>query len=281
MTPPAAAATGRTLPRTVAPRAPRRVSGPAARPKRGGAPAAGRRRAAAPDPFIIRAIERTMRMADSRFLDRLIRGRLWIPLVAMGLMGIVFMQVSMLKLNAGIGRAVQSASTLERQNAKMRAELSGMEAGSKIDTIAKDIGMVAPAASTTPSYVKVGGTAQAAAAVRRMTPADPDAVARASAASGTTATTTGVAATGTAAAATTTSQAQAQAQEQAQAPVTQTQTQTQQTPVTQAQTQTQVQAPPASAQTQTQTQTPVATQQPQQTATATSTSGGAVAPTAG
>lgn len=180
MTPPAAAVTGRTLPRTAAPRAPRRVSGPAAKPRR--TPDARTRRAPVRDPFIVRAIERTVRMADSRFLDRLIRGRLWIPLVAMGLMGIVFMQVSMLKLNAGIGRAVQASATLERQNSTMRAEVSGMESGSKIYATAKDIGMVAPAASTTPSYVRVGGAAQAAAAAKLMTPADPDAVARAKAA---------------------------------------------------------------------------------------------------
>jgi hypothetical protein len=207
MTPPAAAATGRTLPRTAAPRTARRVSGPAVKTRRGedaarraepgrraDAPrrAAGsaRTRTAAPDPFIIRAIERTMKMADSRFLDRLIRGRLWIPLVAAGLMGIVFMQVSMLKLNAGIGRAVQSAQTLERQNSLMRAQVSGMESGSKIDETAKSLGMVAPAASTTPSFVTAGGRDQASAAAKHMTAADPEAVARTKAVEGATSGTT-------------------------------------------------------------------------------------------
>jgi hypothetical protein len=221
MTPPAASATARTLPRPAAPRSPRRVSGPAAKPRRGedararsgagttarGASVRGRaatRRAPVRDPFIVRAIERTARMADSRFLDRLIRGRLWIPLVAAGLMGIVFMQVSMLKLNAGIGRAVQSASTLERQNATMRAQVSGMEAGSKIDETAKSLGMVAPAATTTPSYVKVGGTGQATAAAHRMTPADPEAILRAKQATAlATGTTPTTGALGTAAASTT------------------------------------------------------------------------------
>jgi hypothetical protein len=173
MTPPAASG---TLPRTVAPRAPRRVSGPAARPRRG---EDARRRAAAPDPFAVRALHRTRALSDSRFLDRLIRGRLWIPLVAAGLMGIVFMQVSMLKLNAGIGRAVQSAQTLERQNSTMRAQVSRMESGSKIDAVAKSLGMVAPAATTAPSYVDSRASGLAAAAVRRMTPADPDAILRA------------------------------------------------------------------------------------------------------
>jgi hypothetical protein len=175
MTPPAASG---TLPRTVAPRAPRRVSGPAAR-KRAHPPQDARRRAAAPDPFVLRALHRTRALSDSRFLDRLIRGRLWIPLVAAGLMGIVFMQVSMLKLNAGIGRAVQSAQTLERQNSMMRADVSRMESGSKIDAVAKSLGMVAPAATTSPSYVTTKASGLAAAAARRMTAADPDAILRA------------------------------------------------------------------------------------------------------
>jgi hypothetical protein len=294
MTPPAATVTGRTIPRTVAPRAPRRVSGPAAKPRRreDQRPRTGARRAPVRDPFVIRAIERTMRMADSRFLDRLIRGRLWIPLVAAGLMGIVFMQVSMLKLNAGIGRAVQASSTLERQNSKMRAEVSGMESGSKIYATAKDIGMVVPAPSTTPSYVKAGGAALATAAARRMTPADPDAIARAKAATAASAAGTGIAAAtsattgtiGTAATATsgvaatgavgtgtaTTGTATTAATTTQQAPVTQTQTQ--QAPVTQ-----QTQTPSAT----TQTETPVTAADTAQATQQQSTSGGAVAPAAG
>ena len=178
MTPPASAAAGRTLPRPVAPRAPRRVSGPAARPRRGADPRRAPR-AMAGDPFILRALHRTRRLSDSRLLDRLIRGRLWIPLVAAGLMGIVFMQVSMLKLNAGIGRAVQSAGTLERQNQTLRADVSHMESSSKIDAVAKSLGMVEPSTATAPNYVSASANGLAAAAARHMTPADPDAILRA------------------------------------------------------------------------------------------------------
>lgn len=300
MTPPAAAATGgRTLPRTAAPRNPRRVSGPAPRPKhgasaRGTAPRTGSARArgvAAPaDPFIVRAIERTMRMADSRFLDRLIRGRLWIPLVAAGLMGIVFMQVSMLKLNAGIGRAVEASNTLERQNATMRAQVSGMEAGSKIDANAERLGMVAPSAQTTPSYVTAAGAAQAAAAAKHMTAPDPEAVARAKAAAAALQAATTQAQTQTQAPVVQTQTAAPAAQTPAQAPAAQTQTaataQTQTAaPAAQAQPTQVAQAPAAqqtaTAQTQAQQQPAAQPQQPQPQATATSTSstsGGAVAP---
>jgi hypothetical protein len=178
MTPPAASAAGRTLPRPVAPRAPRRVSGPAARPRRGADPRRAPR-ATPGDPFVLRALHRTRRLSDSRLLDRLIRGQLWIPLVAAGLMGIVFMQVSMLKLNAGIGRAVQSAGTLERQNQTLRADVSHMESSSKIDAVAKSLGMVEPSTATAPNYVSASANGLAAAAARHMTPADPDAILRA------------------------------------------------------------------------------------------------------
>ena len=129
----------------------------------------------------MRALHRTRALADSRFLDRLIRGRLWIPIVAAGLMGIVFMQVSMLKLNAGIGRAVQSAATLERQNANMRAAVSGMESGTRIDAAARRLGMVVPVDGST-HYVTAATRGLAATAASRMIAADPEAIARSKAA---------------------------------------------------------------------------------------------------
>jgi hypothetical protein len=186
MTPPAAATAGRALPRTAVPRAPRRVSGPArpaARTNRStGAPTARRAAAGrAADPLAVRALRRARVLADSRLLDRLVRGQLWIPLVAAGLMGIVFMQVSMLKLNAGIGRAVQSASTLERQNANLRSDISRMESGDRIDSVAQGLGMVVPADGGE-HYVRAGAGDTAARAAATMSAPDPAALARAQAA---------------------------------------------------------------------------------------------------
>jgi hypothetical protein len=180
MTPPAATAAGRALPRPAAPRRARRVSGPA-RPQTRSRTTG---RAAAADPFALRAVARVVTLADSRLLRRLVHGRLWIPLVAAGLMGIVFMQVSMLKLNAGIGRAVQSASTLERQNAAMRADVSRMESGERIDEVAQGLGMVVPADGGE-RYVSARGTGLAARATERMTAPGADAIARTQAAAAT------------------------------------------------------------------------------------------------
>jgi hypothetical protein len=300
MTPPAATAAGRTLTRPVAPRAPRRVSGPAARPRRGADGRAGRgQRTAAPtgDPFILRALHRTRALADSRFLDRLIRGRLWIPIVAAGLMGIVFMQVSMLKLNAGIGRAVQSAATLERQNTNLRAAVSGMESGTRIDAAARQLGMVVPVDGST-HYVTSATRGLAATAARRMTAADSEAIARSKAATAlaagqTTGAALATAATGAAAtqAATTaptaaaappataptgtTAAAPTAAATTAPAPAAAT------TPAPTTQQPTGATAAPAT-QTQTQPQTSTQTQQATGTTpTVASTSGGAVAPPQG
>jgi hypothetical protein len=244
----------------------------------------------------LRALHRSRALADSRFLDRLIRGRLWIPIVAAGLMGIVFMQVSMLKLNAGIGRAVQSAATLERQNTNLRAAVSGMESGTRIDAAARQLGMVVPVDGST-HYVTAAAHGLATTAASRMVAADPEAIARSKAATAlaagqttgaalataatgaaatqaaTAATTTPTVATATPAAAPTgtTAAAPTPAATTAPAPAaTSPPSATQQS--TGATT-----APATQTQTQAQTQTPQATSTP----TVASTSGGAVAPPQG
>jgi cell division protein FtsL len=128
---------GATLRRGPAPRSVRRRSRPARH--RGGA-------VAAPAPFALRLGRTAMRVGDARVLDRLVRGRGWIALIAVGLMGIVFMQVSLLKLNAGISRAVTTADTLERQNATLRAQISSLDSGERIQDVAARLGMVMPPA---------------------------------------------------------------------------------------------------------------------------------------
>jgi cell division protein FtsL len=137
MTPPAAATARRaaaTHPARPRPRrapAPRRVSGPAG----------GLR--------VVRAAAGAVHtVAEHRFLDRLVRGRMWIAILGVGLIGIVFMQVSMLSMNAGIGRAVEQASTLERQNAALQASISQLSSGERIETAAEKLGFVLPAAGS-------------------------------------------------------------------------------------------------------------------------------------
>jgi hypothetical protein len=95
-------------------------------------------------PVALRLAAAVHAVAEHRFLDRIIRGRAWIAVVGVGLIGIVFMQVSMLRMNAGIGRAVEQASTLERQNAALQASISQLSSGDRIATVAGKLGFVLP-----------------------------------------------------------------------------------------------------------------------------------------
>jgi hypothetical protein len=137
----------RTGPHRRAPsRPPRRVSGPA-RGARAAVPVpAGAGAATAAPPLTLRLARAGARIGDARLLDRLVRGRGWIALVAIGLLGIVFMQVSMLRLNAGISRAITTAETLEQQNSTLRADISKLDAGDRIADTAAAQGMVRPPA---------------------------------------------------------------------------------------------------------------------------------------
>jgi hypothetical protein len=123
------AATLRTTPaRTTIPR---RRSGPAPRRKQ------------STDSFA--ALGRVaMRVPDARLLDRLIRGRLWIGLIAGALVMLVFMQVSLLKLNTGISADMLTSQNLERQNAELRASVSSLDSGQRIQDLAAARGMVMP-----------------------------------------------------------------------------------------------------------------------------------------
>jgi hypothetical protein len=175
MTPPnptaAAAGHQRTVRRGTTPRGPRRVSGPSraaggARAARAGAATAaaaaaavnpnqlpfevpvGRRAAVARPVGLPRnhtpLVQRLGRVAEHSWLDRLLRSRAWIVLVGVGLIGLVFMQVSLLKLNSGMGRDVERSTTLERSNALLRASVSQLESNDRIQILAKDLGMVLP-----------------------------------------------------------------------------------------------------------------------------------------
>ena len=196
---PSPAATGhrtRGLRRSPAPRAPRRVSGPT-RPPRAALAGAGGAAVARP-PLSLRLGRRAMRVGDARLLDRLVRGRAWIAIVAAALMGIVFMQVSMLKLNAGVSRAVTAADTLERQNASLRADITELDSGERVQQAAAKLGMVqrgagdvhyvdaakanaaraaasikppSPVAASTPAVQHAPAAQQQAPAVRQQAPA--------------------------------------------------------------------------------------------------------------
>jgi hypothetical protein len=154
-----------------APTAPRRVSGPArpstpartaqrtsqrtsprttprttprtAAPKR----AARARRQSTPRlPLSARALAFARSLPDHSLLDRLIRSRIWIPLLGVLLVGIVASQVEILKLNASLGHGVVRAAQLQSQDQRLANAVSQMSDVQRIEAKAAQMGMSMPAA---------------------------------------------------------------------------------------------------------------------------------------
>jgi cell division protein FtsL len=81
-------------------------------------------------------------LSRNRRLDRLIRGRGWIALVAFALIGIVAMQLWVVKLNVGIGRALEHQATLQREDSALSIEDSSLSSGERVERLAAAQGMV-------------------------------------------------------------------------------------------------------------------------------------------
>jgi hypothetical protein len=182
VTPPAATAAARRAvaapARRVgpAPRPARRVSGPA-RPAR---PVAVPRRRAArsadrTDGFAVGARARALvwlrTLPDHRLLDRLIGGRVWIVLLGTLLVGIVTMQLTLLRWNAGIGRAVARSTQLEQRNAALRLSISQLSDSQRILALATQAGFVMPPQGS-PRFV-AASESDAAKALTTMRVPDP------------------------------------------------------------------------------------------------------------
>jgi hypothetical protein len=150
--------------------APRRVSGPL-RPIPAAAPAAGAVRRGSTGVF-----ERIRALPETRLVDGLLRGRVWIWLIGILLGGIVAMQVSLLKLNAGISNAVTTASTLERQNADFEAQIARLSSGARVRDTAAAENMVTPAPGTI-EFLRARPDRDGRLAARRMVPPSAEALA--------------------------------------------------------------------------------------------------------
>ncbi|MGN6373460.1 MAG: hypothetical protein ACTHM1_10815 [Solirubrobacteraceae bacterium] len=212
MTPPATAAAARapvraprraaTAPasRRAAVRHPRRISGPARPLAAAAAPAIAlpqapvrrpRHRAGEAPGIALRAIDVLAGASNSPFLDRLIRSRLWIGILAFLLIGIVAMQLFVLKLNSDIGQTLAREAALERQNTLTQIGDSSASAGNLVEPTAAAAGMtVAPAGSLHFVAVSHSDLARAVTALRTPVAEAPS----------TEATSTGTSSTGTASA---------------------------------------------------------------------------------
>lgn len=145
MSPPAAAPARTTRPARARPH--RRVSGPA----RPAVRAATARAVAAPRPLPSfgplgeRAADVLRTLRDSSLLDRLVRGRGWIALLGVLLIGLVALNVSLLKLNAHNGRSAEVARDLRIENAKLRGTVARLGNSDRLQEKAAELGLVMPA----------------------------------------------------------------------------------------------------------------------------------------
>jgi cell division protein FtsL len=62
--------------------------------------------------------------------------------IAFALIGIVAAQLWVVKLNVGIGRAIEHAATLQRENSELAIEDSALASGERIEQLASAQGMV-------------------------------------------------------------------------------------------------------------------------------------------
>ncbi len=121
----------------------------------------------------LRVADSALDVSGSRTMDRLVRSRAWVVIIGVGLIGIVAMQVSMLKLNSGIGRAVDTVATLERSNASLKAEVSRLSSGDRIQSLAGQRGFLMPEPADV-TYLRAGDKrSDGFRAARRMRAPDP------------------------------------------------------------------------------------------------------------
>jgi hypothetical protein len=114
----------------------------------------------------LRAIDGFEGISGSAFVDRLTRGRLWIGLLAFALIGIVAMQLLVLKLNTGIGHTLGRVETLQRKNAQLGIEDSMYSAEDRVAPLAAAEGMtLAPAGTVHFVAVNKADISRAAAAL--------------------------------------------------------------------------------------------------------------------
>jgi hypothetical protein len=176
----ATAARAVTAPRPVV--APRRATAPrAAATPRGGAiawplpPLTRRHR----DPKPARSLPHRLgafvvSLPDHPWLDRLVRGRAWIPVLGILLAGIVATQVEILKLGASMGRAIEQTTTLTSQNEQLRGSVAMLGDDQRIERLASAMGMVLPPPGAV-GYLPAGPNADVGRALNNLHSPDPSA----------------------------------------------------------------------------------------------------------
>ncbi|HXE44662.1 MAG TPA: hypothetical protein VN635_05645 [Conexibacter sp.] len=156
---------------------PQHAPRPSAPPRRD--PTVVPRPARRPDlPLGARGREWLGALPDHRLLERLISGRVWIALLGTLLVGIVTLQLTLLRMNAGIGRAIEQSTVLQQQNAALKLELSQVSNAERVVAQATQMGYVWPPQGS-PRYLTASpadaDTALSTMRIPNPTPAPPPA----------------------------------------------------------------------------------------------------------
>ena len=96
-------------------------------------------------------------VASGGLLARLFVGRRLIGVLAVALIGLVFVQVSLLKLNTQISADAEQSQTLKRDNAEQRSVLARLDGAQRVTGAAGNLGLVMPAPDAV-CYLKAGDT---------------------------------------------------------------------------------------------------------------------------
>jgi cell division protein FtsL len=118
------------------------------------------------------ALGRFARARAEGLADRLLRGRLWVGCIGALLAGIVFLNVSLLQLNQDIAKTGSQATTLDRQNSRLRVRLASLDSSERIQKLAAARGMLMPAPGEY-RYLRSRPWLDAALAARRVSPPRP------------------------------------------------------------------------------------------------------------
>jgi hypothetical protein len=119
-----------------------------------------------------RAVAFIRALPDHQLLDRVVRGRAWIPILGVLLAGIVAMQVEVLKLGAGIGASIERGTQLQSRNELLRSSVASLADDQRIERLAAGMGMVMPAPTEIHflSFKPIGYVPRAASSIHQPQP---------------------------------------------------------------------------------------------------------------
>jgi hypothetical protein len=121
------------------------------------------------------ALRLTLTLPDHRWLDRIVRGRAWIPVLGVLLVLIVGVQVEILKLGTSVGRSVAWAAELQSRNQLLQAVDTRLSDPGRIERLAAGYGMRMPGPTDVRFLAAAHGTGAVDRALGGMRSPDPQA----------------------------------------------------------------------------------------------------------